>query len=31
MRRELDPAALAMQDAVRRTLDPLGLFNPGKG
>ena len=31
MRRELDPAALAMQQAVRRALDPLGLFNPGKG
>ncbi len=31
MRRELDPGALAMQDGVRRALDPLGLFNPGKG
>jgi len=30
MRRELDPAALAMQDAVRQALDPRGLFNPGK-
>ncbi len=31
MRRELDPGALAMQDAVRKALDPLGLFKPGKG
>jgi glycolate oxidase len=31
MRRELDPAALAMQDAVRHALDPLQIFNPGKG
>jgi glycolate oxidase len=31
MRRELDPAALAMQDAVRQALDPLQIFNPGKG
>lgn len=31
MRRELDPGALAMQDAIRGTLDPLGIFNPGKG
>jgi glycolate oxidase len=31
MRRELDPGALAMQESVRRALDPLGLFNPGKG
>jgi glycolate oxidase len=31
MRRELDPAALAMQDAIRQALDPLNIFNPGKG
>jgi glycolate oxidase len=31
MRRELDPGSLAMQSAVRSTLDPLQIFNPGKG
>jgi glycolate oxidase len=31
MRRELDPGALAMQQAVRGALDPRGVFNPGKG
>jgi glycolate oxidase len=30
MRQELEPAALAMMQAVKRTLDPLDLFNPGK-
>nr|BFE61552.1 FAD-linked oxidase C-terminal domain-containing protein [Dactylosporangium thailandense] len=30
MRQELAPAVLAMQEAVKRTLDPLNLFNPGK-
>jgi glycolate oxidase len=31
MRRELDPGSLALQTAIRHTLDPRGLFNPGKG
>ncbi len=31
MRRELDPGSIAMQSAVRTALDPLGIFNPGKG
>jgi glycolate oxidase len=31
MRRELDPGGLALLDAVRSTLDPLHIFNPGKG
>ena len=30
MRQELSPAVLAMQQAVKQTLDPLDLFNPGK-
>jgi len=30
MRRELSPSVLAMQQAVKQTLDPLNLFNPGK-
>jgi glycolate oxidase len=30
MRRELSPEVLAMQQAIKRTLDPLNLFNPGK-
>ena len=30
MRRELAPGVLAMQAAVKATLDPLNLFNPGK-
>jgi glycolate oxidase len=31
MRRELDPGSLVLQSAVRQALDPLGVFNPGKG
>jgi glycolate oxidase len=30
MRQELSPEVLAMQIAVKQTLDPLNLFNPGK-
>jgi glycolate oxidase len=30
MQRELDPANLVMQRAVKDALDPLNLFNPGK-
>ncbi|HEU4347373.1 MAG TPA: FAD-linked oxidase C-terminal domain-containing protein [Actinoplanes sp.] len=30
MRLELGPGVLAMQEAVKHTLDPLNLFNPGK-
>ena len=30
MKRELDPGALAMQQAVKTALDPLDVFNPGK-
>ncbi|MFN2538374.1 MAG: FAD-binding oxidoreductase [Mycobacteriales bacterium] len=30
MERELDPNALAQMRAIKATLDPLGLFNPGK-
>jgi glycolate oxidase len=31
MRRELDPGSVALQSAVRDALDPLEIFNPGKG
>ncbi|MDT7572928.1 MAG: glycolate oxidase [Actinomycetota bacterium] len=30
MERELDPGSLAMQRAIKASLDPLGIFNPGK-
>jgi len=30
MRRELDPLSIAVQRAIKATLDPLGIFNPGK-
>lgn len=30
MRRELSPSVLAMQRAVKETLDPMNIFNPGK-
>ena len=30
MERELDPRSLAVQRAVKQTLDPLNIFNPGK-
>jgi glycolate oxidase len=31
MHRELDRGSLALQSAVRQALDPLAIFNPGKG
>ena len=30
LKRELDPASMAMQLAIKKALDPLNLFNPGK-
>jgi glycolate oxidase len=30
LRRELDPVSLAMQREIKQSLDPLGIFNPGK-
>ena len=30
MLRELDPLAIEVQRGIKQTLDPLGIFNPGK-
>ncbi|WP_354530756.1 FAD-linked oxidase C-terminal domain-containing protein [Nakamurella sp. UYEF19] len=30
LERELEPGSMSMQRSVRRALDPLGIFNPGK-
>ncbi len=30
MRREVDPSSILLQQAIKQTLDPLGIFNPGK-
>jgi glycolate oxidase len=30
LEKELDPASLIMQRAIKQALDPLGIFNPGK-
>ena len=30
MRRELDPLAVELQRGIKATLDPRGIFNPGK-
>jgi glycolate oxidase len=30
LKRELDPASLVLQRAIKSTLDPLNIFNPGK-
>ena len=30
MHRELDPASIALQRAVKDAMDPLNIFNPGK-
>jgi glycolate oxidase len=30
LKRELDPASLLMQQAIKSALDPLNIFNPGK-
>jgi glycolate oxidase len=31
MQRELDPASILIQQEIKRALDPLNVFNPGKG
>jgi glycolate oxidase len=30
LKRELDPASLLLQEAIKGALDPLNIFNPGK-
>jgi glycolate oxidase len=30
LKRELDPSSMLIQRAIKKALDPLDLFNPGK-